>query len=153
VSIIGIDPGVSGGMAFSIVGKHIETFPFEKATEADVVDWIKYREYDGTHAFIERVSSSPQMGVVSAFTFGKSYGFLRGILTGLGIPYEEVTPATWQKAMGCLTKGDKNVSKARCQQLFPQVKATHAIADAVLIAEYGRRLINQRNGNKETANG
>jgi hypothetical protein len=71
VSIIGIDPGVSGGMAFSIVGKHIETFPFEKATEADVVDWIKYREYDGTHAFIERVSSSPQMGVVSAFTFGK----------------------------------------------------------------------------------
>jgi hypothetical protein len=42
--------------------------------------------------------------------------------------------------MRCLTKGDKNVSKARAQELFPALKITHATADALLIAEYGRRL-------------
>jgi hypothetical protein len=41
--------------------------------------------------------------------------------------------------MGCLTKGDKNVSKSRAQELFPSIKVTHAIADALLIAEHNRR--------------
>jgi hypothetical protein len=60
-------------------------------------------------------------------------------LTAAGIPFERVTPQKWQKAMGCMTKGDKNVSKRRAQELFPQLKITHAIADALLIAEYGRK--------------
>jgi len=41
--------------------------------------------------------------------------------------------------MGCMTKGDKNVSKRRSQELFPQIKVTHAIADALLIASYGAK--------------
>jgi hypothetical protein len=41
--------------------------------------------------------------------------------------------------MGCLTKGDKNVSKKRAQELFPSIKCTHATSDALLIAEYGNR--------------
>jgi hypothetical protein len=68
------------------------------------------------------------------------------LLTGEEFPFEEVSPQKWQKAMGCMTKGDKNVSKAKAQQLFPQLKITHAIADALLIAEYARRTYNQRNG-------
>jgi hypothetical protein len=40
-----------------------------------------------------------------------------------------------------MSKGDKNVTKRRAQQLFPQLKVTHAIADALLIAEYGRRVL------------
>jgi len=42
--------------------------------------------------------------------------------------------------MGCMTKGDKNVSKRKAQELFPSMKVTHASADALLIAEYGRRM-------------
>jgi len=38
-----------------------------------------------------------------------------------------------------MTGGDKNVSKRRAQELFPEIKITHAIADALLIAEYARR--------------
>lgn len=41
--------------------------------------------------------------------------------------------------MGCLTKGDKNISKARAQQLFPTAKITHATADALLLAEWRRK--------------
>jgi hypothetical protein len=42
--------------------------------------------------------------------------------------------------MGCLTKGDKNVSKRKAQELFPSTKVTHAIADSMLIAAYGRKM-------------
>jgi Holliday junction resolvasome RuvABC endonuclease subunit len=90
-------------------------------------------------AYLEQVHSSPQMGVKSAFTFGNGFGHLEMALTAAGIPFERVRPQVWQKAMGCMTKGDKNVSKKRSQELFPQIKVTHAIADALLIASYGAK--------------
>lgn len=145
---IGIDPGVGGGMAI-IYPEYIHLLSFRDKTEHDISQFLYLwtgTNRDDQYAMIEKVSSSPQMGVVSAFTFGKSYGFLRGLLTGEEIPFEEVSPQKWQKAMGCMTKGDKNVSKAKAQQLFPQLKVTHAIADALLIAEYCRRTCNARNG-------
>ena len=79
------------------------------------------------------------MGVTSSFTFGRGLGRLEALLTAHRIPYEEIAPGKWQRSLGCLTKGDKNVTKARAQQLFPGVKVTHYVADALLIAEYGRR--------------
>jgi hypothetical protein len=45
----------------------------------------------------------------------------------------------WQGALECLSGGSKNVTKLRAQQLFPGEKVTHGSADALLIAEYGRR--------------
>lgn len=143
--IIGIDPGASGGIASLQPGQptdgapEIETLKLT-VTERDVSDFLGVRAYAHAYAYIERVHSMPKQGVASSFKFGVSYGFLRGLLIGLEIPFEEVTPQRWQKAMGCLTHGDKNVSKARAQQLFPGIKITHAIADSLLIAEYGRRL-------------
>jgi len=49
----------------------------------------------------------------------------------------------WQKALGCMTKGDKNITKRLASELFPAIKCTHTVSDALLIAEYGRR-INQK---------
>jgi len=97
------------------------------------IDGRKYK------AYIEQVSSSPQMGVVSAFSFGRGYGNLEMALTAAGIPFERVRPQVWQKAMGCMTKGDKNISKQRSQELFPDKKVIHATADALLIALYGTK--------------
>jgi hypothetical protein len=37
-----------------------------------------------------------------------------------------------------MTRGDKNVSKRRAQEIFPMIKVTHSVADALLIAEYNR---------------
>ena len=48
-------------------------------------------------------------------------------------------PQVWQKALGCMTGGDKNVTKRRAQELFPGHKITHATADALLIAHYGTK--------------
>ena len=136
---LGIDPGINGGIAFipSTGTPWAHKMP---ETDKDLMELLR----DATSiaqakALIELVHSSPQMGVKSAFTFGEGYGRLQMALTALGIPYERVRPAMWQKAMGCLTKGDKNVSKRRAQELFPDIKVTHAIADALLIAEFNRR--------------
>lgn len=144
---IGIDPGASGAIAIIDPGcDQLATFKLD-ATERDIADWIHaMTSGQQRHAFIESVHSMPKQGVSSSFKFGRSYGFLRGLLIGLQIPFEEVTPQRWQKEMSCLTGGDKNVSKSRAQQLWPELKWTHAISDAALIAEYGRRVLNQRNG-------
>lgn len=137
---IGIDPGKSGAIAAvwddgeAFVG-HVKG----DATEADIADFLQGFDLDKAKAVIEAVSSSPQQGVVSAFTFGRSYGFLRGVLAASKVPYIEVRPQRWQKALGCLTRGDKNLSKAKAQQLWPKLKITHANADALLLAEYGRK--------------
>jgi hypothetical protein len=150
-TIIGIDPGKSGGIAWiSDSGPCVEKMP---ETLADL--WELFQDIltgaRGTNedrlyaamltpkAYIEQVHSSPQMGVKSAFTFGQGFGRLEMALTAAGIPFERVRPQAWQKSMGCMTKGDKNVSKRRAQELFPHLKITHATADALLIAEYGRR--------------
>lgn len=148
---IGIDPGVSGGIA--VIDENGDVLRVSKMpdTEEDLLEELKHgiciTATGRAHfATLEYVRSTPQMGVVSAFTFGRGYGALRMALTSLRIPYEEVTPPKWQKAIGCRTKGDKNVSKAKAQELFPNIKITHANADALLIAEYGRRVYLQRYG-------
>lgn len=98
-------------------------------------------------ALIEKVASSPQMGVKSAFTFGASYGAVRAFLVAAGVPFEEVSPGVWQKAMGVPKRdssdigaaAQKNRTKARAGELFPGVRCTHGNSDALLLAEYARR--------------
>jgi crossover junction endodeoxyribonuclease RuvC len=140
VLFIGIDPGCSGGVAvLDEFGKHDRTFKLD-GTDADVAGFLlSVAESGDCFAMVEKVHAMPKQGVTSVFTFGRSLGFIHGLLTAYRVPFEEVSPQRWQKFMECRTKGDKNVSKAKAQQLWPSVKITHANADALLIAEYGRR--------------
>ena len=91
-------------------------------------------------AMLENVHSMPKQGVASSFKFGRNFGNLEGLLTGSKIPFDYVTPQKWQKELGCLSHGDKNVTKSKAQRLFPHLKITHAIADALLIMEYCRKI-------------
>lgn len=139
--IIGIDPGASGGIAImrpiGAVGWSIE--PHKMPDVEDDICELLAATTAPRFAFLERVAARPKQGVSSVFKFGKHYGLLRGLLVALQIPREFPTPQAWQKALGCLTRGDKNVSKAKAAQLWPEIKWTHATADAALISEYGRR--------------
>ena len=140
---IGVDPGANGGIAWITDGKAcVEKMPDTLQDLWELVVSISLEAGTGgmgIRAYLEAVSSSPQMGVVSAFSFGRGYGNLEMALTAAGIPFERVRPQVWQKALGCMTKGDKNVSKRRAQELFPDRKITHATADALLIAHYGTK--------------
>ncbi len=137
MNFLGVDPGKLGGIALISDGV-AEAWKMPE-TEHDVFAIFMGLPKVPTYGLLERVASSPQMGVVSAFTFGRGYGFLVACLLAANIPSELITPRKWQSKLGCLTKGDKNVSKRKAQQLFPHLKITHHTADALLIAEYARR--------------
>jgi crossover junction endodeoxyribonuclease RuvC len=138
---IGIDPGQSGGIGIlNELGDIIQAFKFKDQTDADIseiFDFIKGLEFP-VFALYEKVHSMPKQGVASSFKFGDSFGFLRGMLIAHKIPWDYVQPNAWQKALSCQTKGDKNVTKSKAQRQWPAQKITHAIADALLIAEYCR---------------
>ena len=150
--IMGIDPGASGGLASMKIGvgtcawsfKNITTLEQWRLFQACWNSSIADSMFD-IKAYIEHVHSMPRDGVKSAFSFGRSYGNLEAFLVAAGIPFERVTPTVWQKEFGLIKKkGEtktqkKNRHKALAQELFPDIKLTHAIADALLIAEYGRR--------------
>lgn len=102
------------------------------------------------HVFIERVSSSPQMGVASSFKFGRSYGGVEGVIAALAWSVEYITPAKWKRALG--VPADKQDARARACQLMPQDAGLwtpqrgvanqaecSGRAEAALIALYGLR--------------
>ena len=173
---IGIDPGASGAIACIVecenVGEMhgftetatgwISFAKLHEATPADIKDALKY--YAGLlgrnpyHAccVLERVGpmrgpGGRKQGVGSTFKFGMNFGILCGCVAALEIPHRLVTAAVWQKTMGCQTRGDKNISKAAAQRLFPQLKITHANADALLLAEYCRRFAFANSSNETPA--
>lgn len=144
---LGIDPGKSGGLACLDERGVVLWTQKMPETEADLLDVIdSARRGADARAVVERVNAGAfggpnrKMGVVSAFSFGFGYGQVLMALQASSIPFDLVLPAKWQSAMGCRTGGDKNVSKRRAQQSFPSQKVTHATADALLLAEYCRRM-------------
>ena len=97
------------------------------------------RAYGSRECVFEKVGYMPTDGGQGAFTFGSINGLLRGALLALGVRPRYVYPQAWQAELECLSGGSKNVTKLRAIQLFPGEKVTHGSADALLIAEFGRR--------------
>lgn len=103
-------------------------------------------------ALIENLEQR-SMGATSAFNFGKGFGIWLGILAAFKMPFEQVHPATWKRQLmqGMNTDADapnsarKNAARIRAIELYPRVakqlnlKKHHGRADALLLAEFGRR--------------
>jgi crossover junction endodeoxyribonuclease RuvC len=141
--IIGIDPGGSGGVAWIRDGMQEPLAAKMPLTPKDFVDLLGQvcePEDDHIKVLIERVGPMPKQGVVSVWTFANTFWGPQWALAAMGLGYDLVRPQVWQKALSCMTGGDKNVSKAKAQQLWPNTKWIHATADAALICEYGRRM-------------
>jgi len=144
--MLGADPGSNGGLALVYDDGTAEVAKMPEG-ETDTLDLC--REFAGRwlvgvpSATVEFVRSSPQMGVASAFTFGRGYGTLRTALLAAGFRVSEVTPAKWQGGLGCRSGGDKGLLKRKAQELFPRLLGDEKVflwnADALLIAEWGRR--------------
>lgn len=151
-TIIGIDPGSTGAIAvFRPTTQSMYVFSLTDKTPREIVDVLALESLkEGrVRAFFEKVHSMPGQGVASMFTFGKNTGIVLGIVATLGIRYEEVTPQAWQRGVGMGTKqpsraARKTAAHALAQQLYPQTKILKSAADAVLIAEYGRRVVEGR---------
>lgn len=154
--IIGIDPGLSGAIAFfdttggtltladmPVVSVKRNNKLKNEVSPAGLVDVIKTQVIGlTTHkAFIERVGAMPGQGVSSVFSFGRSLGIVEGVVASFGISTTITPPQTWQKAVG--VRGGKDGSRARAMELYPAYanlfarKKDDGRADAALIAWYG----------------
>ncbi len=160
MSISGIDPGFTGAISC------IETDGTATVIDMPVIRTIKKgkagktstkQELDGvgvkqellntnpSHVFIEKAQTMPGQGIASTGRYMDGYGQIKGICIGLGLPYTLVHPRTWKKLIMHDMGKEKGESIVRAKQLFPSVdlplKKDHGKADALLIAEYGRRTI------------
>lgn len=146
MTYIGIDPGQKGGIAaICSAGYIVHQMPNTTAGIMRMIDDIKR---DETTCIIEQVQMmGKSFGAKAALSYGQHYGEMIGILTTFGVKIVEVRPSVWKKAMR-LTK-EKDDSIAMCERLFPSVdllptprckKPSDGMAEALLLAEYGRRL-------------
>jgi hypothetical protein len=137
-TILAIDPGASGGLAFGPAGKPPALVAMPD-TLHDLVEVIRDAHCD--HAFLELVGGyvGKAQPASSAFNFGMNYGQIQGVLAALGVPFTLVRPQAWQKALSLGTSTGmsktewKNKLKAKAQQLYPSLKITLSTADACLI--------------------
>jgi hypothetical protein len=100
-------------------------------------------------AVIEKVGPMPTDGRSSLAKFMMNYGALQMAVASIDVPCEEVLPSRWQQGLHISPRKKsegrvlwKNRLKANAQRLFPEIadKITLATADALLLAEYCRRL-------------
>ncbi len=149
MNIIGFDPGNNGALAVITPARDVRLFSFHNQSERDIAHIILSETLEPCYAYLEKVGARPKQGVTSMFTFGQNLGFLRGLLVGYGIPFQDVTPQVWQRGISIGKAFPTPAERKRAhyqlaQQLYPQVKFNLAMADALLIAEYGRRTYRQQ---------
>lgn len=142
--IIGIDPGVNGGLAvYSCDAKRIIEVVKMPATPQELLTFLRLYKFNSV-CYLERVQGMPGNSPSGMFNFGRGFGHIEMALLALKIPFTEVTPQKWQKALQLGHKGSKtatqwkNKLKERAQQLYPSLKITLATSDSLLIVEYGR---------------
>lgn len=147
--VIGVDPGLDGGIA--VVNSKGELLAHhDMPSKKKLISRTRKRLYDTSalnrlietlqqehhvnQAAVERVASSPQMGVASAFSFGHGYGILHGVLAGRGMSVLNVEPTVWKRKM-MVSGTDKSKSVAKAEELFG-LKMKDGVAEAALIAYY-----------------
>ena len=159
--ILGIDPGLSGALAFiDLEGGSLEVVPMpvrhwktsagkaRSQVDEDALAAI-IRARRPTIAWVEDVHAIAKGrgpdgeqqgdGVRAAFSFGEGKGILRGVLAALGIARQYVSPQKWKDTFG-LIGAKKNASKPRARSLYPacqKVISSEGKSEAVLIATYG----------------
>lgn len=179
-TLISIDPGASGGIAAMTSDGTMLFASKMPETPRDVFDLLQ-SAVAGTppalvKCYMEQVSGFAGEGQPGSamFNFGRGVGQIEGMLIGMKVPHDFVTPQRWQKALALGTSGRvkgnyagmapdqakaekkrigninagikrdwKNKLKATAQRLYPHVKVTLSICDALLILHYA---IRQENG-------
>jgi len=148
---LGIDPGFSGALA--VLDENLQVIHYQ---DMPVIHVAKKRElnepelrnifqrfsphYTNLTVGIEKSQTMPNQGVVSSGRYMASYGFLRGLCVGMGLPYILIRPPSWKKVMLADMPKEKGSSIQKVGQLYPDIKLTrkkdHGISDAILIARY-----------------
>lgn len=144
--ILGIDPGISGALAWVSDDGHlistsdmpvIEINGKKKVSPYILADMLKARM--PTLAVIEEVGAMPGQGVTSMFGFGYSAGILAGVCAGLMVPTVMYRPAVWKRAAG--VPADKGAARQMAQRFWPGCRDFDRVkddgrAEAALLARW-----------------
>jgi crossover junction endodeoxyribonuclease RuvC len=153
-AVIGIDPGLSGAIAWlgpngSAAVVDMPTIQLSKtgfvkrALDVNgltiILEGYAASVAPAPVVYMERVNAFPGQGVGSMFSLGMSFWGAAGVIAGVGLSLVLVEPKAWKKHYG-LTN-DKNLSRAVARRFYPSVdlhrKKDHGRAEALLIARYG----------------
>lgn len=149
---IGIDVGKKGALAV-LKDKKVERVVKMPDSLRDVysffADVVTVAKKSGCTpvAVLEKVGPMPKQGVTSMFTFGEGFGALKMAAVASGCKLVLVRPQEWKKSILNGTDKSKDAAIRTCEFHFPEVslvlpgcrKPHDGMAEAVLIAEYGRR--------------
>ena len=165
--VIAIDPGLSGGIAVMDPDAdspliYLAPLPLNKLTaskkEIDVCDLkailVKAMSMSPViQVYLERQQSMPRDSNQAAFTVGRNYGVLEGVIKSFNLPIEYIPPTTWQNARfkGLPESATTKEKSLLCfKRTFPGVslkvgprssKEHDGMADAANIACYGTMLV------------
>lgn len=146
--VIGIDPGLTGAIAFLSDTGELERLADLPIIRDGKLAWIDAQAMTSllidtlqgrpARAVIERVSAMPGQGIASAFGFGVGFGSLLALVQARYLPIELVTPAVWKRALGL--SSDKRASLDKARLLYPSADlglAKHdGRAEALLLAHW-----------------
>lgn len=160
---IGIDPGLSGGLAVldcegALVGAWRLPLVERKSASGKVKRALDARalhealaQWPGARVYLEAVSAAPGMGVTSAFSFGHGAGVLDAVLAIMGFDVTRVAPVVWKRALRVPTV--KSEARAMAVKKWgPGVSpraSDDGMAEAALLAWYGHMI--QRGPSHATA--
>jgi crossover junction endodeoxyribonuclease RuvC len=141
--VLGIDPGTTGGIAL-LDGTVVSVWDIPVVDGSVNVPEAQriIRNAAPDMAVIEMASARPGQGVSSMFRYGQAYGALLAVIACTEIPHHLVTPTTWKRAYHL--SSDKETSRALAIRTWPaqadlfRWKTKHGLAEACLIALYGR---------------
>jgi hypothetical protein len=149
---ITVDPGKSGGMAWSMNGL-AECKPMPETDTAVTETLLVLTAMAGQEkvAYVEKVGGfikprtdgkAGQPGS-AMFRFGHGRGVIVGALMAFGWRIIEPTPHQWQRRLGLGTRSAcgsdaewKNKLKAEAQRRFPECRVTLKTADALLMLDF-----------------
>ena len=154
MTILGIDPGVSGAICVLNKKKIVEVYEMptmidgkknkRQVNGAEVTNiFLKELSYEKKEAkvVVEQVNAMPGQGVTSMFNFGQSFGVIKGVCAALRLPVYFVRPVKWKKYFN-LIKTNKDASRTKVIEIFPNIsskisrKKDSNKADSILIAKY-----------------
>jgi len=147
---LGVDPGATGGICY-VQGICIVKYTLANRTERDVLDFLEGLPDWNISAAIEYIN--PSIFGADKSACSKLYGSfkaLRMALTATKIPFHEVKPSVWQRAVGVSPRPPRMTQsrwkarlRTRAQEIYPREKITLAVSDALLIATYLKQKNNE----------
>lgn len=157
MKIMGIDPGLTGAVFVYNTDSHeFQSHRLESLNgKIDVQSLASFfLRQSPDHIFVEEIFLSGREGGRSAMTIGSNYGRIMAVVEGSQIPYTEVMPRVWQRALG-LKGGSREIIKQSAQELavkrftllpflFGKSKKPHdGCTDAACIALYGIQYLSE----------